>query len=115
MRSPTVVVRQDVLASWLTVSGYSQSQLAQGLGISKGRVSQILTSLEEPSAHLIAKLIMLTRLPFERLFKVIHESAPLPSVKPGNRDKKQVERQISSHHDGRDASAQKSFDKVAQD
>ena len=74
MRLPTVVVRGEVLASWLTVSDYSQSKLANELGVSKGRVSQLLTSIEEPSAHLVAKLIMLTRLPFERLFKVIHET-----------------------------------------
>lgn len=73
MRFPTVVVRSEVLASWLTVSDYSQSRLAEELGISKGRVSQLLSSHKEPSAHLIAKLMSLTHLPFERLFKVIHD------------------------------------------
>jgi len=76
MRLPTVVVRGDVLASWLTVSAYTRSRLAAELGVSKGRVSQILTSLEEPSAHLIAKLLTLTRLPFDRLFRLIQESPP---------------------------------------
>ena len=71
MKFPTVVVRGDVLASWLTVTDYSKSQLATELGISRGRVSQLLTSSEEPSAHLIAKLMVLTRLPFDRLFQVI--------------------------------------------
>ena len=66
MKFPTVVVRGDVLASWLTVTDYSKSQLATELGISRGRVSQLLTSSEEPSAHLIAKLMVLTRLPFDR-------------------------------------------------
>jgi hypothetical protein len=46
------------------------------LGVSKGRVSQLLTSHEEPSAHLIAKLMSLTHLPFERLFKVVRETPP---------------------------------------
>lgn len=73
MRFPTVVVRREVLASWLTVSDYSQSRLADELGVSKGRVSQLLSSHKEPSAHLIAKLMSLTHLPFERLFKVIHD------------------------------------------
>ena len=73
MRLPTVVVRGDVLESWLTVSDYSRSRLAVELGVSKGRISQLLTSSEEPSAHLIAKLITLTRLPFDRLFKVVSE------------------------------------------
>lgn len=75
MRFPTVVVRTEMLLSWLTVSDYSRSRLAQELDISKGRVSQLLTSNEEPSAHLIAKLMVLTRLPFERLFKVVYSPA----------------------------------------
>ena len=70
MRTPTVVVRGDVLESWLIVSDCTKSQLAGELGVSKGRVTQLLTSHEEPSAHLIAKLILLTQLPFDRLFKI---------------------------------------------
>ena len=72
MRLPTVVVRGDVLTSWLTVSDVTRSRLAQELGVSRGRISQLLTSHDEPSAHLIAKLIDLTHLPFDRLFKIIH-------------------------------------------
>ena len=73
MRLPTVVVRGDVLTSWLTVSDLTRSRLAAELGVSKGRVSQLLTSREEPSAHLIAKLMILTNLPFDRLFKLVRE------------------------------------------
>ena len=73
MRSPTIIVRGDVLKSWLTVSDYSRSQLARELGVSRGRVSQLLTSQQEPSAHLIAKLMLLTRLPFERLFTLLRD------------------------------------------
>ena len=73
MRLPTVVVRGDILASWLTISDYTRSRLAGELGISKGRVSQLLNSQEEPSAHLIAKLMVLTHLPFDRLFEVLRE------------------------------------------
>ena len=47
------------------------------LGISRGRVSQLLTSREEPSARLIAKLLIVTQLPFERLFRVIKDKAQL--------------------------------------
>ena len=72
MRLPTVVIRSDVLESWLTVSDYSKSRLADELGVSKGRISQLLTSHEEPSAHLIAKLLTLTYLPFDRLFRIVH-------------------------------------------
>ena len=75
MRLPTVVVRGDVLESWLTISDYSRSQLAQELRVSKGRISQLLTSHEEPSAHLIAKLMTLTHLPFDRLFKLVRTNS----------------------------------------
>ena len=70
MRRPTVVVRSDILSSWLTVSDYSKSQLASELGVSRGRISQLLGAHEEPSAHLMAKLLLLTQLPFDRLFIV---------------------------------------------
>jgi transcriptional regulator with XRE-family HTH domain len=79
MRLPTVVVRGDILASWLTVSDYNRSQLATELGVSKGRVSQLLTSREEPSAHLMAKLLTITNLPFDRLFKIVRELPPSSS------------------------------------
>ena len=75
MRLPTVVVRGEVLASWLTVSGYTRARLAEALKVSRGRVSQLMTSKEEPSAHLIAKLVTMTRLPFDRLFKIVREQA----------------------------------------
>ena len=85
MRFPTVVVRGDVLESWLTVSGCSRSQLAAELGVSRGRVSQLLTSREEPSAHLVAKLIVLTQLPFDRLFRIVHTtSSSLPVSRKSN-------------------------------
>ena len=74
MRLPSVVIRSDVLESWLTVSDYSKSRLASELGVSKGRISQLLTSREEPSAHLIAKLMTLTFLPFDRLFVIVHDN-----------------------------------------
>ena len=77
-RFPTVVVRGEVLTSWLTVSDYTKSRLAAELGVSKGRVSQLLTSVEEPSAHLIAKLMGVTRLPFDRIFKLVRET-PTPA------------------------------------
>ncbi len=75
MRYPTVIVHSEVLSSWLTVSGYTRTQLASELEISKGRVSQLLSSAEEPSARLIGKLITLTGLSFDRLFKLVHNDA----------------------------------------
>lgn len=90
MRFPTIVVRSEVLTSWLTVSDYSQSRLAAELGVSRGRISQLLSSLEEPSAHLIANLMTLTHLPFERLFKIIPvlpsslSSVPQSSASPAD-------------------------------
>ena len=80
MRLPTVVVRGDILESWITVSDYSRTRLATELGVSKGRVSQLLTSHEEPSAHLIAKLLTLTHLPFDRLFKLVRTPAHVSSI-----------------------------------
>ena len=92
VRLPTIVVRGDVLESWLTVSGYTKARLAHELGVSRGRISQLLTSKEEPSAHLVAKLMTLTRIPFERLFKIIREdsrpSSPnIPAVSHKEADK----------------------------
>ena len=82
MKLPTIVVRGDVLASWLMVSDCTKSRFATELGVSKGRISQLLTSQEEPSAHLMAKLLILTRLPFDRLFQVLPSSSPSPSSFP---------------------------------
>lgn len=66
---PALVLRRDVLHSWLHVSGYTQTQLARALNISKGRISQLLHSRDdEPSSRLIAGLLEVTRLPFDRLF-----------------------------------------------
>ena len=80
MRLPTIVVRGDVLTSWLTVSGYTKSRLATELSVSRGRISQLLTSREEPSAHLIARLMTLTRMPFDRLFKIVREAPTSSSM-----------------------------------
>ena len=85
MRLPTVVVRGDILESWITVSDYSRSRLATDLEVSKGRVSQLLTSREEPSAHLIAKLLTLTHLPFDRLFKVVRTDGTSAKTSPRSR------------------------------
>ena len=74
MRTPTVIVRGEVLESWLTLSEVSRSQLAAELNISKGRVSQLLSSGGEPSAHLIAKLMGMTNLSFDRLFKIVRSA-----------------------------------------
>lgn len=75
----TVLVRSDVLRSWLLVTGWTQSQLAIALDVSKGRVSQLIgASAIDPSAHLIAQLIKVTGMPFERLFRI-------GSERPGRR------------------------------
>ena len=70
MKLPTIKIRQEVLSAWLQVAGSTKSQLAVELGVSKGRVSQLFNSDVELSAHLIAKLILVTQIPFERLFKI---------------------------------------------
>ena len=76
--------------SWLTISDYNRSELAKELGVSSGRISQLLTSREEPSAHLIAKLMMITSLPFDRLFKIVRDILPAPDHHPAR-----------SHHSAR--------------
>lgn len=70
MGDSTVTVRRDVLGSWLKVSGYTGTRLAKELNVSKGRVSQLLNSDQEPSGRLIAGLLHVTNLPFDRLFAV---------------------------------------------
>ena len=71
-----------MLQSWLQVSGATKSQLAAVLGVSKGRVSQLFHSDIEPSAHLIAKLLEVTRLPFERLFRIVTGPARTRTEQP---------------------------------
>ena len=78
MRLPTVAVQTDVLDAWLRVTGSTKSQLAVQLDVSKGRVSQLFTDHVEPSAHLIAKLLVVTNLPFDRLFRIAAH-APQPN------------------------------------
>lgn len=82
MRYPTIVVRPEILTSWLTVSDYSRSRLASELGISKGRITQLISSHEEPSAHLIAKLMSVTNLPFDRLFRMVRTMPAHSIIRP---------------------------------
>jgi hypothetical protein len=70
MRRSTISVRRDVLRSWLTISDYTRTKMAEELSVSRGRISQLLNSDQEMSARLIAGLLHLTKLPFERLFVV---------------------------------------------
>jgi len=85
MRLPTVIVRGDVLESWVKISGYTRSRLASELQVSRGRISQLLTSQQEPSAHLMAKLMVLTQLPFDRLFKTVSRSQAAVSERSAQR------------------------------
>ncbi len=71
MRVPTVTIRRHVLESWLVIEDFTRAHLADELGVTRGRVSQLLSAQAEPSAHLIAKLLLRTRLPFHRLFQVV--------------------------------------------
>ena len=77
MGESTITIRRDVLQSWLKVAGYTGTRLARELSVSKGRVSQLLNSDQEPSARLIAGLLHVTSLPFDRLFTVKERRAIL--------------------------------------
>ena len=68
MKLPTIAVRKEMLEAWLRLSDCTKAELARDLGVTKGRVSQLLRVHTEPSAHLMAKLMVLTQLPFDRLF-----------------------------------------------
>jgi len=89
VKYPTVTIRTDVLESWLKVCGCTKSHLADELGISKGRISQLLSTQAEPSAHLIAKLLTVTHLPFDRVFRVVRNNEVQASSSV-SRTKKQV-------------------------
>jgi transcriptional regulator with XRE-family HTH domain len=71
MKLPTVGIRPEILHSWLQVSGCTRSELAARLQVTRGRVSQLFLTDTKPSAHLIAKLLAVTGLPFERLFCIV--------------------------------------------
>jgi len=75
MRVPTVVIRGEILESWLRVTAQTRAQLARELSVTRGRISQLLAGDTEPSAHLIAKLLLSTRLPFNCLFQVVKTPA----------------------------------------
>lgn len=66
----TISVRRDVFRSWLKVSGYTKTRLANEIKVSKGRISQLLNTDQNPSARLIAGVLHVTQLPFDRLFTV---------------------------------------------
>lgn len=71
MANPSLGLRRDVLDAWLRISGYTQADLARALDVSGGRISQLLhSSKEEPSPRLIAALLRVTSLPFDRLFNL---------------------------------------------
>ena len=70
MKLPTLSLRTEMLEAWLRLAGYTKAQLANRLSVTRGRVSQLFRNQAEPSAHLIAKLLVVTELPFERLFEI---------------------------------------------
>ena len=71
MRLPTIRVRPNVIQAWLQVSAYTKARLAEEVGVSRGRISQVCAASGEPSAHLMAKLMAVTNLPFDRLFELV--------------------------------------------
>ena len=94
-----IEIQRDVLESWLKISGFTKSQLAKSLDVSKGRVSQLFRSGEEPSTRLIAGLLALTRLPFERLF-ALKTRKPLPGRKPSIPSRHKLQLQVAGVNRG---------------
>ena len=76
----TVHIRRDVLKAWLELSGVNHVWLANQLHVTKGRISQILHSDVSPSARLIGGLLLVTQLPFDRLFQVVHSPIRIQSA-----------------------------------
>ena len=104
---PTLNLRRDVLHSWLRVAGYTQAELARSLKISEGRVSQLLNSKkEEPSGRLVAALLNVTNLPFERLFSMQPDRTVMERrLKQLTRQRRQRQRQRTSRARPRRSSA----------
>src|SRR3989338_401881 len=82
MATARVVIRRDALKAWLQSAGGNNVWLAQQLSVTPGRISQLLNSDVSPSAQLMGNLLVLTKLPFERLFHVVFEEEASPAVKP---------------------------------
>jgi transcriptional regulator with XRE-family HTH domain len=78
------------------VSGNTQSQLAAELGVSRGRISQLITAQEGLSANLIAKLMQLTRLPFDRLFLI--KEKPASRIRNGANGHKTKKKGVKPEH-----------------
>lgn len=75
MSKAKVLIRRDVLKAWLQLAGVNRTWLAKQLNITKGRVSQLLNADDSPSSPLIASLLLVTNLPFDRLFVVVNGAA----------------------------------------
>ena len=97
MQKSSIALRGEVLSSWLTVSDYTQAELAVQLGVSRSRISQLMTAQEGLSANLIAKLIQLTRLPFHRLF-LISDEKPASRVSNGTNGRKTKKKPMKPEH-----------------
>lgn len=76
MKRPDICLRTDILDAWLRVSNRTKAELARQLGVTKGRVSQLFASPTGASTHLVAKLLLVTGLPFDRLFLIVTDHEP---------------------------------------
>jgi len=71
----TVVVNTDILQSWLVISDLSQDRLAHQLHVSRVRFRRLLRRETELPTRVIGSLLLMTQLPFERLFSVASRSS----------------------------------------
>ena len=72
-----IQLRHEILKTWMRLAGVNNTWLARQLRVTKGRVSQLLNSDMMPSSRVIGGLLLITKLPFDRLFMVVngHPSA----------------------------------------
>lgn len=68
---------RNSLKSWRLFRGYTQSQLAELVGVSKNTISAIETCIFSPSAYLALKLCKVLYVGFDELFW-------LPDFRPGD-------------------------------
>ena len=80
MSTTRIQLRHEILKTWMQLAGVNNTRLAHQLRVTKGRVSQLLNSDVMPSSRVIGGLLLITKLPFDRLFMVVNGDPPAAEV-----------------------------------